>query len=29
VARLTGKSRLLKRSLTITHGDGETVTIGS
>lgn len=29
VARLTGKSRLLKRSLTITHGDDETVTIGS
>lgn len=28
VARLTGKSRLLKRSLTITRGDDETVTIG-
>jgi hypothetical protein len=28
VARLTGKSRLLKRTLTITHDD-ETVTIGS
>lgn len=29
VARLTGKSRLLRRSLTITHGADETVTIGS
>jgi hypothetical protein len=29
VARLTGKSRLLKRSLTVTRDDGETVTVGS
>jgi hypothetical protein len=29
VARLTGKTRLLKRSLTITNGGGETVAIGS
>jgi hypothetical protein len=29
VARLTGQSRLLKRSLTVTRGDGETVAIGS
>jgi hypothetical protein len=29
VARLTGGARLLKRSLTVTHGDDETVTIGS
>jgi hypothetical protein len=29
VARLTGKSRLLKRTLTVTYGDGETVSIGS
>jgi hypothetical protein len=28
VARLTGKSRLLKRSLTVTFGDDETVSIG-
>lgn len=28
VARLTGKSRLLKRSLTMTNGDGETVAVG-
>ena len=29
VARLTGSSRLLKRSLTVTHGDDETISIGS
>ena len=29
VARLTGQSRLLKRSLTVTNADDETVTIGS
>lgn len=29
VARLTGKSRLLKRSLTIANGDDETIAIGS
>jgi hypothetical protein len=29
VARLTGKTRLLKRSLAVTRGDGETVAIGS
>lgn len=29
VARLTGQSRLLKRSLTVTDADDETVTIGS
>ncbi|MFL6336770.1 MAG: hypothetical protein ACJ754_26005 [Pyrinomonadaceae bacterium] len=29
VARLTGKARLLKRSLTVNGGDGETLAIGS
>jgi hypothetical protein len=29
VARLTGKTRLLKRALTVIDGDGETVAIGS
>ena len=29
VARLTGKARLLKRSLVVTYGDDETITIGS